>query len=225
MDDAAIADTLAAYTRATENAVAIGFDTVEIHGAHGYLIDDFFWHVSNTRDDEWGGATLRERTRFAVEVVRAVKSALPADMPLIFRLSQWKGLDFEARVAHTPAEMEQWFEPLAEAGVDIFHCSQRRFWEPAIAGSHLNLAGWAKRVTGKVAITVGSVGLSGEFIAGGHSTPVSIDGLLDRMSHGEFDLVAVGRALLADPEWIVKIREGRTDALKPYDPSLKKVLY
>jgi 2,4-dienoyl-CoA reductase-like NADH-dependent reductase (Old Yellow Enzyme family) len=225
MTEEAIADTLAAYGRSAANAARLGFDAVEIHGAHGYLIDDFFWHRSNTRTDRWGGPTVRDRTRFAVEVVKAVRAELPEDMPLLFRLSQWKGLDYDAKVASTPAEMEEWFGPLADAGVDVFHCSQRRFWKPSIEGSDLNLAGWAKRVTGKITITVGSVGLSGEFIAGGHSTPVGLDELLRRFERGEFDLVAVGRALLADPNWIDKVREGRTTELKSYDPILKQTLY
>jgi 2,4-dienoyl-CoA reductase-like NADH-dependent reductase (Old Yellow Enzyme family) len=224
MTEETIADTLAAYGRAAAAAVRLGFDAVEIHGAHGYLIDDFFWHRSNLRTDRWGGATLRERARFGAEVARVVKAELPPDMPLIFRLSQWKGLDYEARVAETPGEMADWLEPLAAAGVDIFHCSQRRFWEPAIAGSDLNLAGWAKRVTGKATITVGSVGLSGEFISGGHSKPASLDELVRRFERGDFDLVAVGRALLADPDWLNKVREGRQDELSAYDPAMKKTL-
>jgi 2,4-dienoyl-CoA reductase-like NADH-dependent reductase (Old Yellow Enzyme family) len=111
---------------------------------------------------------------------------------------------------------------LADAGADIFHCSQRRFWEPEYEGSDLNFAGWAKKLTGKPTITVGSVGLSGEFIAsfGGESSqPASLDELMRRFDRGDFDLVAVGRALISDPDWVLKVRDGRDSELKDYSPA------
>jgi 2,4-dienoyl-CoA reductase-like NADH-dependent reductase (Old Yellow Enzyme family) len=105
---------------------------------------------------------------------------------------------------------------LAGAGVDVFHCSQRRFWEPEFTGSDLNFAGWAKKLTGKSTITVGSIGLSGDFLnafRGESSTPSALDELLRRYDRGDFDLVAVGRALLADAGWAQKIHEGRSSEL------------
>ena len=113
-------------------------------------------------------------------------------------------------------EMDAWLNPLVDAGVDILHCSQRRFWEAEFAGSDLNFAGWAKKITGAATITVGSVGLTGEFMAafrGEASQPASLDELLRRMDRGDFDLVAVGRPLIADPEWLLKIKSGKTDEL------------
>ena len=88
-----------------------------------------------------------------------------AEFPILLRISQWKQQDFEVRLADTPQALEAWAQPLVDAGVDILHCSQRRFWEPEFEGSDLNFAGWAKKVTGAPTISVGSVGLSGEFIA------------------------------------------------------------
>jgi 2,4-dienoyl-CoA reductase-like NADH-dependent reductase (Old Yellow Enzyme family) len=131
---------------------------------------------------------------------------------------------FETRLAATPQALADWLQPLSEAGVDIFHASQRRFWEPEFpedkdGGSDLNFAGWAKKVTAKPTITVGSVGLSGEFIAGfagEASQPTPIDGLVDRLAAGEFDLVAVGRALIVDADWAAKVRAGRQD-FTPFD--------
>lgn len=141
---------------------------------------------------------------------------------MIIRLSQWKQQDYNARIAQTPDEMAAWLQPLADAGADIFHCSQRRFWEPEFDGSDLNFAGWAKKLTGLPTITVGSVGLSGEFIAafGGESSkPASLDELLRRFDRGDFDLVAVGRALISDPDWAVKVRDGRTAELSDFSPA------
>jgi 2,4-dienoyl-CoA reductase-like NADH-dependent reductase (Old Yellow Enzyme family) len=211
-----IAETIGAFAQAAADAKALGFDAVEIHGAHGYLIDQFFWHPTNQRTDRYGGQSLAERSRFAAELVRAVRTAAGPDFPICLRVSQWKLQDYAAKLATTAQEMEAWLVPLAEAGVDIFHCSQRRFWETEFTGSDLNFAGWAKKLTGKPAITVGSVGLTGDFLAafkGEASTPSSLDELLRRFDRGDFDLVAVGRALLADAGWARKIREGRSSEL------------
>lgn len=223
MSEADIADAIAAFGRAAGDAKRIGFDAIELHGAHGYLIDEFFWDGTNKRSDKWGGATLGERTRFAVEVLKAARAAVGPDFPIIMRLSQFKSPVYDAKVANTPQEMEAWLHPLVAAGVDMLHCSQRRFWEPEFEGSDLNFAGWAKKITGVPTITVGSVGLSGEFIAafgGEKSSPTDINALLKRLDAGEFDLVAVGRALLADPEWVKKAREGRLTEANGFERSL-----
>jgi len=211
-----IAATILAFAQAAVAAKALGFQALEIHGAHGYLIDQFFWHPTNQRTDVYGGQSLAERSRFAVDLIRAVRQAVGPDFPISLRISQWKQQDYAAKLAATPQEMEQWLVPLAEAGVDMFHCSQRRFWDNEFAGSDLNFAGWAKKLTGKTTITVGSVGLSGDFLAafkGESSTPRSLDELLRRFDRGDFDLVAVGRPLLVDAEWTRKIREGRSAEL------------
>jgi 2,4-dienoyl-CoA reductase-like NADH-dependent reductase (Old Yellow Enzyme family) len=208
-----------AYAQAAADAKRIGFDAVEIHGAHGYLIDQFFWDVTNKRTDEYGG-DLIGRTRFAVEVIEAVRAAVGPDFPIIFRYSQWKPVNYGAKLAANPEELEGFLGQLSAAGVDIFHASTRRFWEPEFEGSDLNLAGWTRKLTGKPAITVGSVGLDSEFTSlfmeGKGGQPASIDNLIERMEGGEFDLVAVGRALLADPAWAAKIRGDRTDELQPF---------
>ena len=149
-------------------------------------------------------------------------------MPLILRLSQWKIGNFEVKIGRTPEELQAWLEPLSAAGVDLFHCSQRRYWEPEFAGSDLNFAGWAKKLTGKPSITVGSVGLSGEFIGsfrGEKSQSTGVDELVRRLERGDFDLVAVGRALLGDPAWARKIRGGGESALQAFDPQALATLY
>ena len=216
MTEPDIAATIRAFAQAAVDAKALGFDAVEIHGAHGYLIDQFFWKPTNQRTDSYGGKSLVERSRFALEIIRAVRAGVGPDFAIILRLSQWKLQDYTAKLAATPEAMEQWLVPLAGAGVDLFHCSQRRYWEPEFAGSDLNFAGWAKKLTGKPSITVGSVGLSGDFLdafKGETSTPSSLDELLRRFDRRDFDLVAVGRALLADAGWARKIREGRSSEL------------
>ena len=209
-----------AFGRAAADAREVGFDGVEIHGAHGYLIDQFFWEGLNQREDQFGG-DLIQRTEFAVKIIEAIRREVGKDYPLILRFSQWKQQDYTARLAPTPDDLGAFLKPLSEAGVDCFHASTRRFWEPEFDGSNLNLAGWTKKLTGKPTITVGSVSLSGEFIGsfmGESSEATGIDDLLERLEAGEFDLVAVGRALLVDPAWARKVHEGRFSDLMPFDP-------
>ena len=228
MSENDIADTVAAFAQAAADAVRLGFDAVEIHGAHGYLLDQFLWAGLNARTDRYGGTNLPERGRFVVEVVKAIRVAVGGSVPIILRLSQWKQQDYAARLALTPDALAAWLMPLADAGVDIFHCSQRRFWEPEFEGSDLNFAGWAKQVTGKATITVGSIGLSGEFIAafkGENSHPEPLDDLIRRFERGDFDLVAIGRALITDPDWVAKIRTGRTGELLGYQRESLKTLW
>jgi 2,4-dienoyl-CoA reductase-like NADH-dependent reductase (Old Yellow Enzyme family) len=227
MSEEEVADAISAFADAAVDAQRLGYDAVELHGAHGYLIDQFFWDGTNEREDAFGGPHLPGRARFAAEILKTVRAAVGPDYPVIIRLSQWKQQDFNVKLAHTPDEMADWLVPLAEAGADVFHCSQRRFWEPEFEGSDLNFAGWAKKLTGKPTITVGSVGLSGEFVAsygGEASKPASLDELLRRLERGDFDLVAVGRALLQDPRWAVKVREDRRDELMSYEISALKTL-
>ncbi|MBL7880584.1 MAG: NADH:flavin oxidoreductase [Chryseobacterium gambrini] len=223
-----IQDTIAQFATSAKSAKDLGFDVVEIHGAHGYLIDQFFWDVTNTRTDEYGGKTLKERSRFAVDVVKAIRAAVGEDFTIIIRLSQWKQQDYSVKLANTPEEMEEWLLPLKEAGVDIFHCSQRRFWEAEFEGSDLNFAGWAKKITGQPTITVGSVGLEGDFMAafGGQGTEkADLTELTKRLERGDFDLVAVGRALLQDPEWVKKVKEGNMDELQDFKAESMATLY
>lgn len=214
---------VAAYGQAAADAMALGFDGVEIHGAHGYLPDQFFWPKTNRRTDRYGG-DVANRVRFAAEVVGEMRRRTRPDFPIMFRFSQWKGALYDVRIAETPQELEAWLVPLADAGVDIFDASTRRFWIAEFEGSPLNLAGWAKKVTGKAAMTVGSVGLEGPLevgkIADHNSTSVSIDNLsrlVEMMERGDFDLVALGRIVLANPDWPKLVREGRFDAIRPYD--------
>ena len=220
-----IDEVVEAFAQAAADAKEIGFDAVEIHGAHGYLIDQFFWEGSNQRSDEYGG-DLPARTKFAVEIIQAIRKRVGASFPVIFRFSQWKQQDYSARLAETPEELKAFLMPLVEAGVDIFHCSTRRFWEKEFEGSEMNLAGWTKELTGKPVITVGSVGLDSSFIdEDGGSLEMSdkagaeagsIQQLSDRVGSNEFELVAVGRALLQDPEWVVKVKNNRLDELQDF---------
>lgn len=221
MSQAQIDEVIEAYGRGADKAKELGFDGVEIHGAHGYLPDQFFWKELNKRTDGYGGDP-RARGRFAAEIIAECKRRLDPGMPVILRISQWKMVDYTANMAETPQELEQLLAPAVEAGVDLFDCSQRRFWEPTFEGSDLNLAGWVKKVTGVPTMTVGSIGLDCDLLASlgeGRTAGLdlaSLDQLMTRFDRGDFDLVGVGRAMIAEPDWPRIVRKGELNDLKPF---------
>jgi len=223
MSQAEIDRAIHAYGQAAESARGVGFDGVELHAAHGYLVDQFFWEKTNHRTDGYGGS-LENRTRFAAEVLREIRRRVGPEYPVALRFSQWKIDDYEAKIVTSPAELERFLQPLVDAGVDIFHCSTRRCWEPEFEGSHLNLAGWTKKLTGKPTITVGSITLGADVMTSfGSPEKVEVTGIedvLDRLERGEFDLVAVGRALIANPNWASQIKAGAIADLRPFDRSV-----
>ena len=225
MSKADIDEVVASFAQAAVDAKNVGFDGIELHGAHGYLIDQFFWQGTNERTDEYGGS-LAKRCRFAVEIITAVRAAVGDDFAIVFRFSQWKQQDYSAKLAQTPEELTEFLTLLSNAGVDVFHASARRFWQAEFEGSDLTLAGWTKKITGKPVITVGSVGLDSDFIGSdkkensegmnSSSNAASIEHLLERLNDDEFDLVAIGRALLVDSQWVSKIRDNKAEELKPF---------
>jgi 2,4-dienoyl-CoA reductase-like NADH-dependent reductase (Old Yellow Enzyme family) len=228
--EAEVLDMAQAYADAAGDAKRLGFDCIELHGAHAYLIDEFFWERTNQRTDRFGGS-IEKRAEFAAETIRRCRVAV-GDLPIIIRISQWKSVDYNAKVAVNPQELEQWMRVLVNAGVDAIHCSQRRILEaefPDVDGPKgLNFAGWVKKLTGLPTISVGSVGLTSEFTGafrGEGSARGNLDEVVQRVDRGEFDLVAVGRALLQDPEWVPKVQQGRIDELRDYDAKALQTYY
>ncbi len=228
--EAEVLDMAQAYADAARDAKQLGFDCIELHGAHAYLIDEFFWERTNQRTDRFGGS-IERRAEFAAETIRRCRAAV-GDLPIIIRISQWKLVDYTARMALTPQELERWVRVLADAGVDAIHCSQRRILAPEFpeldGPNGLNLAGWVKKLSGLPTISVGSVGLTSEFTGafqGEGSAAGKLDETIERLDRGEFDLVAVGRAILQDPEWALKVRQDRLDELRDYDARALQTYY
>ncbi|MCU1515153.1 MAG: 12-oxophytodienoate reductase, partial [Microbacteriaceae bacterium] len=128
-------------------------------------------------------------------------------------VSQHKQQDYNAQFAQTPDELGNALGVLADAGVDLFDASSRRFNKPAFEGSDITLSGWARKLTGKPSMTVGGIGLNnwlqdtfknrGETLATNN-----LDEVLDLYDKGMFDMIAVGRALISDPNWLEKARSG-----------------
>jgi 2,4-dienoyl-CoA reductase-like NADH-dependent reductase (Old Yellow Enzyme family) len=223
MTEADIETSIAAFADAAGVAQALGFDGVEIHGAHGYLIDLFMRAATTHRTDAYG----KDRMRLAVEIVRAIRDRTGRDFPISFRFSQWTVRDYEARLFETPAELEMMLVRLVEAGVDIFHASTRRYWEPAFVGSDRTLAAWTKAITGKTVIAVGSVGLDKPFVGTSRDT-IEIHGemadLERRFADGEFDLVAIGRALLANADWPRRALAKPSETFAPFTAEVRAQL-
>lgn len=217
--DEDIADVVTGFGRAARDAVAAGFDGLALHGAHGYLIDAFLWAETNRRGAPWGGDHVA-RTRFAVEVVKACRAELGESRPLIFRFSQWKQQDFRARLAETPAELEAILGPMADAGVDLFDASVRYFNTPAFPDhGDMSLAGWAKKLTGKLSGAVGGIGIVKgmlDTVSASAEASNNLGLVLARFEAGEFDLASVGRMILHDPQWVTKVQRG--DPLPAFTP-------
>lgn len=225
MSESEISDVISAYARSAANAKNIGFDGIAIHAAHGYLIDTFFWSETNRRSDSWGG-NIASRTRFGVEVVKAIRKAIGPDLPISMRWSQWKQQDYDAQLATNPTELEALLCPLAEAGVDLFDTSTRIYSKPAFNGSSMTLAGWARKLTGKPSMAVGGVGLNKDLqssFAGGTESVDNVDQAVELFERNEFDLLGVGRSLLIDPEWIEKARSKQP--FKPFSLDCYERLY
>ncbi|WP_066560309.1 hypothetical protein [Croceicoccus bisphenolivorans] len=212
-----------AFVRSALLAKEVGASGVEIHGAHGYFLDQCFWAQTNIRDDEYGGPDLRNRIRLATEIVRGVRSALGPDFPISLRFSQFKEVDFGARIFDTPEDIRVFVEEFEAAGVDVFDVSTRRFYEAAFPDSPLSLAGWVKSFSTKPVIAVGSVGVDREFMAtlfeegeAQFNIEAGLAELVRRFDLGEFDMIAIGRGQLGDPDWVQKVREGRGSEIRHF---------
>jgi 2,4-dienoyl-CoA reductase-like NADH-dependent reductase (Old Yellow Enzyme family) len=210
------------YARCARIAQDMGCDGIALHGAHGYLLDQFLWPESNHRSDAFGGA-MENRCRLAGLVVERIRAAVTPDFPIVFRYSQWKMSDYNARIAETPDELEIFLKRLVAAGVDWFDVSARRFWEPAFEGDPRSLVAWTRILSGKPVIAVGSIGLNQPHHSKLFRDKVDIDAevtdlnnLVSAMAEGDFDMASVARAILADPEWAAKVRADKMADIRPF---------
>ncbi|WP_369990740.1 oxidoreductase [Pseudomonas xanthosomatis] len=185
MSDEDIADAIAGFAQAARRAIDVaGFDAIEIHGANGYLLDQFLTGYSNLRDDRWGGATP-QRLGLTMEVFKAVRGAVGA-VPVGVRISQGKVNDFTHKWAGGEADAEVIFGALADAGVAFIHVTEHQAWQPAFAGSPASLVQLARRHA--------------------PATPLIANGGLHERARAEqalgqgADLIAVGKAALANPD-------------------------
>ncbi|MDI6756259.1 MAG: FAD-dependent oxidoreductase, partial [Thermodesulfobacteriota bacterium] len=181
-----------------------GFDAVEVHGAHGYLLTQFLSALSNQREDEYGGS-LSNRSRFIVEVLQEVRRRVGSDFPMSLRLSVEECI----KGGYTIEEIQSILPNLVKAGADVIHASLGTHGSPggitsAPAEYEQGFNVWrAKKVKEIVSVPVIAVGR--------FSDPALADAVIGR---GEADLVAFGRQFLADPDFLLKVREGRPKEIR-----------
>jgi 2,4-dienoyl-CoA reductase-like NADH-dependent reductase (Old Yellow Enzyme family) len=230
MTDADFTQVREAYAWAARGAARIGCDAVEIHGAHGYLLDSFLGPATNRRDDAYGGDAER-RMRFPLEIVDVVREAVGPELPVIYRFSQWKVDDYREIKFHSPAELAPWVETLARHGVDILHVSTRDALDAAFPDDpdhpEWSLATWAQYLSGLPTIAVGKVSVTLPMDrAYGREEDVIVDPApaLALVERGEVDLLAVGRALIANPDWVPLVRAGRWRDLRPFHKDMLRTL-
>jgi 2,4-dienoyl-CoA reductase-like NADH-dependent reductase (Old Yellow Enzyme family) len=218
-----------AYVRGARMAERVGADGVESHSAHGYLLHQFLWRTTNAREDQYGAASIENRIRFAREIVEAIRQVVRRDFVVSFRVSQFAEADFEAKPIESPEELSVLLAGMRKAGADIFNLSTRRFWLPEWPAreASIGLAGWARSLTDATVIAVGSVGLRqdlyGSIFADVPNSPPDLLGLtelLRRFRAGHFDLVAIGRGLFADPDWINKVASNQIETISPWSRAL-----
>src|SRR5215470_640559 len=199
MSHARIAQTVAAFAAAAVRAKRAGFDCVEIHAAHGYLISQFHAPFENRRGDEYGGS-LENRARFGLEVLRAVKAAVD-EMPVIYRLSVE---DYFAGGLTSP-EGKQIAIWAAEAGADALHISAGHYRSlptahvmiPPMSMPDAPFLDFAAEVKQAIRVPVIAVGRLGD--------PATATAAV---ADGRADFIALGRTLIADPQWVEKLTRG-----------------
>ena len=220
-----------AYVRAAEQAGLLGADGVEVHAAHGYLLDQFLWAQTNQRDDEYGGGSLAERARYPAEIVAAIRAAVGPQFVISFRFSQFKEVDYGAVIASGPEDLAGMLELLRGAGVDLFNVSSRRFHKrewPQSAHPQLTIAQWTKLLSGMPVMTCGSVGLDVEMFANLFddqepaelSVERDLSMLADFVRQGTLDLVGIGRMHIANNDLCAKVEQGRFGELALFNKSI-----
>ncbi|PHM55203.1 oxidoreductase [Xenorhabdus sp. KK7.4] len=200
LDD--IDEIIASFAETASFAQSVGFDGVEIHGAHGYLIDQFLWANTNRREDVWGGS-IRNRAQFAAQIIAAVRRATDRLFPISFLFSQWKMGANNAAIATSPQDLETLLDPIVQAGTTILHASDGHFGQPAFRNSDRSLAVWAKELTELPTIAGGSTDLS---LSGCSAYSSDLEVLIRQLDNQQIDLVAVGRQLFSEPNWVSELQ-------------------
>ena len=201
-----IADMVKCYGDGAMRAKAAGFDAVEVHAGHGYLIQQFVSRLWNKRIDEYGGC-LDNRIRFALEIVAEIRSRVGEDYPIGFRI------DYDEMIpgGQNPEESIYLAQQLEKAGVNVLH----------VTGGSNESADDMRKLIGTMYLQPGYFIEAAAAIKKAVNIPVIAVGRLGAdpklaesvIKNGYADLVTIGRALYADPQWAKKVQEGREDEI------------
>ncbi len=197
-----MAEVVASFAAAAERAIELGFDGVEVHGANGYLMDQFLTTYTNQRTDEYGGA-IENRARFHVDVMTAVRAAIDPAVPVGVRISQTKVNDLEYSWPGGDDDAKVVFGKIGDIGNMFIDCSAHLGCAP-VFGTDRSLAGLAKRYSDLPQIANGKL-----------HDPAEAERAL---TQGEGDFCAIAKGALADPAWPKKIAAGV--APTPFDPGM-----
>lgn len=195
MTEADIAEAIRGFANAAALAVDVaGFDGIEIHGANGYLLDQFLTDYTNHRSDGWGGS-IEKRVRMGVEVAHAVRRSVGDDVPVGIRISQGKVNDFTHKWAEAEEGAAVVFRALAQAELDYIHVTEYEAWRPAFGETGPSLVSLARENAPGLAI-IGNGSLDDPRRA------------LQVLENGA-DLIALGRGALANPDWPKLVADGQ----------------
>ncbi len=204
LTDEQIADAIAGFAASAGRAIEVaGFDAVEVHGANGYLLDQFLTDYTNDRTDRWGGS-VENRVRLIVETFKAVRARVGAAVPVGVRISQGKVNDYHHKWAGAERDAEAIFGSLADAGADFIHVTEFEAWKPAFGEHGPSLKQLAKRYAPKATILA-----NGSLHDIGQATAALDDGA---------DIVSLGRGALANPD-MPKRLSNRSDLIE-FDPAI-----
>jgi 2-enoate reductase len=206
-----------AFAFAASTVSASGFDAIELHGHEGYLMDQFMTGLWNKRQDKYGG-DLEGRLRFPLEIIKLIRQTVGADFPLIFRMAGSHFIEGGRNIEQSIIIAKR----LEEAGVDCLHidagCPESKHWaHPPIYMDRGCTVECASAIKDAVKIPVIAVGRLGY--------PDLAEKVL---AENKADFIALGRPLLADPEWPAKVRSGRIEEIRPcigdYDGCLGRIV-
>jgi 2,4-dienoyl-CoA reductase-like NADH-dependent reductase (Old Yellow Enzyme family) len=179
------------FVETARGAVAAGFDGIEIHGAHGYLINTFLSSYSNRRTDHYGGS-VENRYRFAHEVIQAVRQVVPADRLLTFRISNWGGVDMEVSLFEDKAEWQQIIKMLSTEPIDAISVSTYGY-SKKVFGTDQTMARITREATDLPIMICGRI----------YDRATAEDALKDA------DIVLSAKSILLNPDWVDDVRQSK----------------
>lgn len=204
MTESQIADAINGFAESAGRAIEVaGFDGIEIHGANGYLLDQFLTDYTNDRTDQWGGTT-KNRMRLILETFKAVRARVGTKVPVGVRISQGKVNDYHHKWANGEHDAEVIFGSLAEAGADFIHVTEFEAWKPAFAPGGPSLMRLAKRYAPKAAIFA-------------NGSLHDVERALAALDDGA-DIITIGRGALANPDFPNRLSDH--SILKDFDPTI-----
>lgn len=182
------------FVNAAKNAKKAGFDGIEVHGANGYILDQFLTDYTNQRNDQYGGST-ENRVRLSVEVLQEIRKEVGKDFPVGIRISQAKVNDSDHKWAGKEKDGEIIFSQLREAGADFIHVTEPKAYEPAFDDSSATLVQLAKQYGKLPVIANGSL-----------EDPAKVEELLIK---GDADIISLGKGALANQDWVEKVNHNK----------------